>query len=159
VDHVGWKYRPKDFTTAQLNLPFCVATLLLENDVFIDQLSEDSLDDPLRMALADKVQVVPDPAITARGAKARHAVRVEVLLKDGRHLERSVEAPRGSEQDFATKEEIVAKFEKLAGRTLLPNQVSSIREAVLHLESLPDVAVLTRLLTKPEPGTTKERSV
>jgi aconitate decarboxylase len=159
VDHVGWKYRPKDFTTAQLNLPFCVATLLLENDVFIDQLSEDALDDPHRMALADKVQVIPDPTIAARGAKARHAVRVEVLLKDGTHLERSVEAPRGSEQDFATKEEIVAKFEKLAGRTLLPNQVSSIRDTVLHLESLPDVAVLTRLLTKPEPGTAKERSV
>jgi 2-methylcitrate dehydratase PrpD len=159
VDHVGWKYQPKDFTTAQLNLPFCVATLLLENDVFIDQLSEDVLDDPLRMALADKVQVVPDPAITARGAKARHAVRVEVLLKDGTHFERSVEAPRGSEQDFATEEDIVKKFEKLAGRALLPNQVSLIREAVLHLESLPDVAVLTRLLTKREPATTKERSV
>ena len=28
VDHVGWPYRPDSMTTAQLNLPFCVATLL-----------------------------------------------------------------------------------------------------------------------------------
>src|SRR5262244_1208673 len=30
VDHVGWPYRPDSMTTAQLNLPFCVATLLIE---------------------------------------------------------------------------------------------------------------------------------
>src|SRR5689334_2222846 len=30
VDHVGWKYEPAGMTAAQLNLPFCVATLLLE---------------------------------------------------------------------------------------------------------------------------------
>ena len=33
VDHVGWPYRPEGLTSAQLNLPFCVATLLLEGDV------------------------------------------------------------------------------------------------------------------------------
>ncbi len=37
VDHVGWPYRPEGLTAAQLNLPFCVATLLLEGDVFVDQ--------------------------------------------------------------------------------------------------------------------------
>ena len=33
VDHVGWSYKPEGLTSAQLNLPFCVATLLLEEDV------------------------------------------------------------------------------------------------------------------------------
>jgi 2-methylcitrate dehydratase PrpD len=37
ADHVGWPYRPEGLTSAQLNLPFCVATLLLEGDVFVDQ--------------------------------------------------------------------------------------------------------------------------
>src|SRR5947208_13889534 len=37
VDHVGWPYRPDSMTTAQLNLPFCVATLLIEGDVSVDQ--------------------------------------------------------------------------------------------------------------------------
>jgi aconitate decarboxylase len=152
VDHVGWKYHPKDFTTAQLNLPFCVATLLLENDVFIDQFSEGVLDDPARIAVAEKVKVVPDQSIIARGSKARHAVRVEVLLKDGTLLERTVEAPRGSERQFATEEEVVKKFEKLAGRGLPPNQVTSIRDAVLKLEQLSDMGTLTSLLTVSESG-------
>src|SRR5262249_41559319 len=40
VEHVGWPYRPQGLTAAQLNLPFCVATLLLEGDVFIEQFSD-----------------------------------------------------------------------------------------------------------------------
>src|SRR6202012_2838356 len=78
VDHVGWKYVPQGLTSAQLNLPYCVATLLLEGDVFVDQFSEDKVADPQRMALADRVQVVEDPSITARCSMLRHMVRVEV---------------------------------------------------------------------------------
>src|SRR5688572_32036103 len=37
ADHVGWKYEPRGLTSAQLNLPFCVATFLLEGDCFVDQ--------------------------------------------------------------------------------------------------------------------------
>ena len=34
MDHVGWPYVPQGLTSAQLNLPYCVATLLLDGDVF-----------------------------------------------------------------------------------------------------------------------------
>src|SRR5215216_2876257 len=77
VDHVGWPYRPQGVTAAQLNLPFCVATLLIEGDVFVDQFSEAITADPRRMAMAERVEVRHDPAITARGASFRHMVRVE----------------------------------------------------------------------------------
>ena len=72
VDHVGWPYKPQGLTSAQMNLPFCVATLLLEGDVFVDQFSEAVVTDARRMALAAKVEVVHDPDITARGARLRH---------------------------------------------------------------------------------------
>ena len=45
VDHVGWPYRPEGLTSAQLNLPFAVATLLLEGDVFVDQFGPDAVAD------------------------------------------------------------------------------------------------------------------
>ena len=83
VDHVGWPYRPEGLTSAQLNLPYCVATLLLEGDVFVDQFTEDAVHDRARIELSKKVQVVHDPAITAEGARMRHKVRVEVHLRDG----------------------------------------------------------------------------
>lgn len=148
VDHVGWKYKPEGITSAQLNLSFCVATLLLEGDVFVDQFSPNVLADPSRIALAEKVQVVEDPTITARGSKFRHLVRVEVHLKDGSVLEQTVEAARGSERHFATQDQVVRKFENLAGHVMPADQVASIRDAVLQLEQLPEANKLAELLTK-----------
>src|SRR5262245_22808364 len=98
VDHAGWPYRPEGLTAAQLNLPYCVATLLIEGDAFIDQFTEEAVGDPDRIALSRKVAVLEDPAITARGAKFRHMVRVDVHLKDGTVESETREAPRGSEQ-------------------------------------------------------------
>src|ERR1700752_4766770 len=37
--HVGWAYEPKSMTTAQMNLPFCVAVLLHDRDFFVDQIT------------------------------------------------------------------------------------------------------------------------
>jgi len=150
VDHVGWKYRPDGISAAQLNLPFCVATLLLEGDVFVDQFDTAKIADPVRIALADKVRVVVDPGITARGSVFRQMVNVEVSLKDGTVLKETVEAPRGSEQRFASDVDVVEKFEKLARHVIPARQVAAIRDAVLNLETLPDSNKLAQLLAKQQ---------
>src|SRR5216684_6367220 len=95
ADHVGWKYEPNGLTAAQLNLPFCVATYLLEGDCFVEQFTNETVADPKRMALAERIEVKADPAITAKGATCRHSVRVEVQLRGGERLECAKEAPRG----------------------------------------------------------------
>ena len=148
VDHAGWTYRPEGLTAAQLNLSFCVATLLLEDDVFVDQFMDAAVSDARRMALATKVEVREDPAITARGSRFRHAVRVEVHLRDGTRLAESLEAARGSEQHFATDAEIVDKFTRLASHRLSPRRVEALRDAVLDLPRLEDATTLTRLLAQ-----------
>jgi 2-methylcitrate dehydratase PrpD len=148
ADHVGWKYEPKGMTSAQLNLPFCVATLLLEGDCFVDQFKPGADTDARRMALAERVQVLEDPAITARGAKHRHAVRVEVLLKNGKKAQRSQDVPRGGDENFASAAEIVAKFERLAARALPPKRVGELRDAVLGLEKLANAGELASLLCR-----------
>ena len=147
VDHAGWKYRAEGVASAQMNLSFCVATLLLEGDCFVDQFSEKIVADPKRLALAEKVEVRADPAISARGSKYRHAVRVEVQLNDGTRLERSVEAPRGSEPNFASEAQIVSKFEKLAARALKRSQLAQLRDAVLGMDKLKDASRIAKLLT------------
>ena len=146
VDHVGWPYVPQGLTSAQLNLPYCVATLLLEGDVFVDQFTDAMVADPARIALSRRVHVVEDPAITARGKTHRHMVRVEALLQDGTRLDDTVEAPRGSEHSFASAEDIVAKFRKLAAGRIPDSQAERLVATVLHLERLDDAATLPRLL-------------
>ena len=146
VDHVGWPYRPEGLTSAQLNLPFCVATLLLKGDVFVDEFTPDCVDDQERIALSRKVKVVHDPAITALGAGARHKVRVGIRFKDGSVESETREAPRGSEQSFASTADIVDKFRKLTRGVMAAMQQNALVDAVLNLDKLPDSRTLVERL-------------
>jgi aconitate decarboxylase len=146
VDHVGWPYRPEGLTSAQLNLPFCVATLLLEGDVSVDQFPPEAVDDPARIELSRRVKVVHDPGITALGPAFRHKVRVDIHLRDGTIESETREAPRGSEQSFATADEIIEKFSKLTRAAMPKERQSVLIDAVLNLEKLSDARQLTRLL-------------
>jgi aconitate decarboxylase len=146
ADHVGWPYKPEGLTSAQLNLPYCVATLLLEGDVFVDQFTEEAVADRGRMELSRKVEVVEDPAITTRGARYRHMVRVDVHLSDGSVHSETREAPRGSEHSFAPAQDIVNKFRKLTRAAIPKDQQEALIAAMLNVETLGDMRELTRLL-------------
>ena len=147
TDHVGWPYRPEGLTSAQLNLPFCVATLLLEGDVFVKQFNEDCVTDAARMELSKSIEVRHDPEITALGPKFRHKVRVEVHLKDGSCHEETREAPRGSESSFASEADIVEKFNKLCDGILPDSERDRLVESVLGLETLSDAGEIAKLLS------------
>ena len=146
ADHVGWPYKAEGLTAAQLNLPFCVATLLIEGDVFVDEFTPDCVDDAARIAMSRKVRVVHDPDITALGAAHRHKVRVDVKFRDGSVERETREAPRGSEQSFASADDIVAKFRKLTRAVIADKQQSALVEAVLGLDNLADSRTLIELL-------------
>jgi aconitate decarboxylase len=146
VDHVGWPYRPEGLTSAQLNLPFCVATLLLEGDVFVDQFKPEAFQDRARMELSKKVEVVHDPAITALGSKFRHKARVEVRLRDGTNHTEMREAARGGEDAFAPAADVVEKFRKLSRETMTEGQQNDVVELILNMENAPDLRRLPELL-------------
>ena len=148
-EHAGWRYKPEGMTSAQLNMSYCLATLLLEGDVFVEQFSEDKLADPDRLALAAKVEVIEDPAITARGSKFRHMVHVAVHLADGTVLEETVEAPRGSEKSFASADDVVAKFMKLTAPRMAQAKAHRIADMVLRLDALGEI---DRLITELTPS-------
>ena len=146
VKHVGWEYQPAGLTSAQMNLPFCMATLLLEGDFFVDQCVEEKMADPERIKHSQKVEFIAEPEITAMGL--RYYVRVEIFLKDGTRMEETVEAQRGSETKFATEAQVVDKFEKLVKHVFPMSQVEQIRDTILGLEKLDDAAKLAKLMVK-----------
>jgi 2-methylcitrate dehydratase PrpD len=148
AEHVGWPYEPQGLTSAQMNLPFCVGTLLVEGDVFVDQFSDAVVTDPRRIAIAKKVVVEHDQAITARGARFRHMVRVEVYFNDGSREDEAVEAPRGSEQKFASEADVVDKFRKLTRGVLGDAGAGRIEDMVLGCDKLADVGPLLAALSK-----------
>ena len=146
VDHAGWPYRPEGLTAAQLNLPFCAATMILAGDAFVDQFTADCVNDRARIELSRQVQVIHDPAITALGAAHRHQVRVEVYFRDGSVEHERRDAPRGSEQNFASESQIIDKFRKLTRAAMAEQQQDALIGAVLRLEQLPDSWAMIELL-------------
>jgi aconitate decarboxylase len=146
VDHVGWPYHPAGLTAAQLNLPFCIATLLIEGDVFVDEFTPDCVNNDARITLSRKVRVVHDPAITALGAGYRHKVRVDIHFRDGSVESETRAAPRGSEESFASTDDIVAKFRKLTRGVMDAMQQNALVDVVLGLEKLADSRRIVELL-------------
>jgi 2-methylcitrate dehydratase PrpD len=147
VDHAGWPYRPEGLTAAQLNLPFCAATLILTGDAFVDEFTPDCVNDRARIELARRVQVIHDPSITARGAAHRHHVRVEVYLRDGSVERETRDTPRGSEHSFASEKEIIDKFCTLTRAAMTPERQHVLIDAVLRLDELPESRAMIDLLS------------
>jgi hypothetical protein len=63
-------------------------------------------------------------------------------------MERSVEAPRGSEKKFASDADVIAKFERLGRRALPADQLAELRDAVMALENLSDAGRIAGLLAR-----------
>ena len=146
ADHVGWPYKPQGLTSAQLNLPYCIATYLLEGDAFVAQFTEDKVADPERIEVSKLVDVVEDPAITALGSRFRHKVRVEIRFKQGDVQEETVEAPRGSEHKFATEEDVIAKFRKLSETQFSREKTDKIIDLVMNAEKLSSAQDIAKAL-------------
>ena len=148
ADHVGWPYKPEGLTSAQLNLPYCVATLLLEGDCFVDQFTEaDGRRSRSAWRCRSKVEVVEDPAITARGSKFRHMVRVDVHLQ--RRLGRTARrARRRAAASIRSRPATRSSTNSASSRATRcrKSQQDALVQAVLGMEDLPKAKDLIRLL-------------
>ena len=82
---VGFPWVPTTPTSAQLNLTYCAALLLLEGDVFVDQFAEHKLADPQVLDLVSRIECTYDRDMNAFGTFQRRT-RVELELNDSRTL-------------------------------------------------------------------------
>jgi aconitate decarboxylase len=145
--HVGWPYEPKSMTTAQMNLPFCVAALLHDRDFFVDQVTEKSIRSDEVLQTTRNIEVLEDPEFETLGDEGRHGVNLEVQLQDGRSYAEKVLHAKGSDRHPMTREEVLQKFRLLASRVLSRSRVEKLEETLLNLEKLSDTRKIGRLLT------------
>jgi aconitate decarboxylase len=144
--HVGWPYKPNSMTTAQMNLPFCVAVLLHDRDFFVDQITEKSIRSEAVLNTANKIEVVEDPEFESLGDEGRHGVNVEVHLQNGNSYSEQVLHAKGSDQHPMSKDEILQKFRLLASRVLSRPRLEKLEDTLLHLEKLDDARKIAKLL-------------
>jgi 2-methylcitrate dehydratase PrpD len=145
--HCCFHYEPRGVAGAQMNLLFGLACMLRHGDAFVDQFTEEMVSDPATIEFIHKrIETMPDEELDKAGALGRHAIWMEVWLKDGRRVTGRADQRKGSPQNPMSRADIQRKYRNLASRILPEKRVNAIEELVLDLENVKDVRELSRLL-------------
>ena len=136
VDSIGGRYTEPgaSFTRCQFSLPYLVAVALADGAMGVPQLTAARRADPAVHALAGRVRVLEDPALTAQYPE-RFPYAVEVAIGDA-ILTESVDAPRGTRQRPLTGAEIRRKFDALTEPALGRAGSAALADLVTRLETL-----------------------
>lgn len=146
LTNVAWPYVPTGVAAAQMNGYFTAAIMLVDGQAFIDQYTEDRLSDPRVLALIPRVELLHDPSLDLGGAARRHAIRIEVRLKDGRVFRLDNDRRRGSAESPLSDAEIEGKFRRLSEGVLAPAAADEVIGIVADLEGRTDLSPLWTLL-------------
>ena len=143
LQNVGWAYTPTTITSAQLNLYYVAAIMLLENDVFVDQFTEEKIRDPKVLELIKRISITHDPALDGTGYAEGNPIDIE--LKDGTVLSAWGTA-RGGAGNPAQRDEVLEKFRKVTARRLTRASQDAIIAQCDRLEAAEDVTALIAAL-------------
>lgn len=141
------KRKPKSGYHAKFSGPYTVAAALVGGGglgVYLDDFVDGVWDDPARLALAAKVDVVADARATDLFPKAFAAV-LRVRTKGGSTLEARVDGSRGSDVAPLSREDMLTKFRLNASRALDASRVQQL-ESVSALKSNEDLAQMLMLI-------------
>jgi 2-methylcitrate dehydratase PrpD len=136
------KRRPRTPYDARFSLPFSVAAALLDGRVTIETYTEERLEDPAVLALADRVVPVADPTSTF---PAGFPGWVRVRLHDGRELEARAPDGRGGPGRPLPAAAIIEKFHENTAGLLPATRRAEVQAAATRLGDLADVRELMKL--------------
>ena len=81
LQNVGWAYTPTTITSAQLNLYYVSAIMLLENEVFTAPFTEAKIRDPKVLDVIKRISITNDPKLDGTGYVEGNPIEIE--LTDG----------------------------------------------------------------------------
>jgi len=128
-----------------MSLQYCIAVVLLEGRVLLEQFTEEKISDPKIFELAKRVEVVLDPEIE-KVYPERFANKVEIILNNGKGFATRVDFPTGSPEKPMSFEDVAEKFESLAQQVITKDRMDAIVEKVEKVDRLNDIRELTQLL-------------
>ena len=132
---------------AQMSLPYSFAVALRTGRAGREEYGEPLLTDPAVRALASRVELIEDPALTEEAPKV-----VEIETTDGRRVSGAQEFPRGHARNPLSDAEIEAKFVALATPVLGAPAAERVREIVAGLDAEPALGSLMAAVTPAHSG-------
>lgn len=139
---------PKNMLAAKFSIPFAVATYLFHNDTSLACFRSDKVAELDIKALAQKVTVSEDPALTAM-MPSRRPSRVRVIMHDGSVLEGETFLNRGDFEDPYQREQLEEKYFSLASPVWGQETAESVYKCIGELDTLENASTLTDLIAKP----------
>lgn len=142
--------KPTNTEEAQYSVPFPVASALMDGQLGPAQLSGAALHNPSVLNLAERVELIEDPALSAR-YPAERVARVEIETLDGRTFDSGEVMPRWDSPASITEADVREKFRWLAHTALPTARATELENLLWNCETLPDVTPLAILLAKAGP--------
>ncbi len=136
--------RPVSMLGAKFSIPFSLATALAHGGATLDAFRDEARSDTSVLALAAKIRVDEDPALTAVLPGLRPA-RVRLKLKDGRSFEAIAMTNKGDAEDPYKPEDILEKFLDVVGPVLGREGAERIAAACLRLDEEPSLGEVAAL--------------
>lgn len=140
------KWRPKSRETADHSLPYVVARSLMDEEMTLEQFTDEKICDPKGVRLMKKIRVVEDKKMT-REYPAALPCRIRIHEKGREVLEETVDLPRGHFKNSMTDDEVADKFFTLTAPYFPRTRQERTLEMLWKLERLNRLDELVRLLT------------
>lgn len=145
---IDQKRRPETSIDAKYSIPFSAAVAMTKGEVTLSSYTEEGLQDPDVLAVAQKVRYQPLPP------EENHFVPgIEIHTRDGRRLFERVKSVPGDPQEPASQDLLEAKFRDCISFSAFPvseNSADRVIEMVNNLETVNNVCEIVKLLA---PGT------
>jgi len=124
---------PHNVLAAKFSLPFAIATTLTHASSGMASFTPEALCDEETRALARRVRVREDEALTAELPRFRPA-RVRIALRDGRALAAETRTNRGDDTDPYDRVELTEKFFELTARVWSRSRAEAVYRSLFSLE-------------------------
>ncbi|MDY6918329.1 MAG: MmgE/PrpD family protein [Chloroflexota bacterium] len=139
--------RPKSALEGKFSVEYCVARVLLENEVGMKHFTDEQVLEPKAQELVNKTTYIPDPEATGFAP-----CEVVVKLKDGRTLSHKVTSVSGDPTSPVSEETLFTKYRDCASAVLSAAAVDKSLDMAANLDKVDDIAELMGILCKTEAG-------
>lgn len=131
------KYNPFNSADALWNYRYSIAVALIKGKVFVDDFTEEAIQDPNILDFITKIDVDPDLGL-------KRGIEIEITLQNGRTYKNSI-----NEMEPLTDAEIIEKFKncnRFSVKPLPDEDVETFIQMISHLEEIDDVAEIVKIL-------------
>jgi 2-methylcitrate dehydratase PrpD len=135
--HVGWEYEPADVMSAQANIQYAIASLLVDGEITVDTYTDDAIRRPVILDRISDISVAVDEGME----KTTFGSIVEVTAGNVT-VENAVHTPRGCPSNFMTEDEIRNKFFNQSERSVGEDNAEEIVEIISNAEQKDDITTL-----------------